>query len=314
MMENLYIPIDCETILLDTVKSFDIFFETDEKKELYSAGGEEVKDEVFEIFKKNKSQKLYIQKKDKNYYSLYIEEVLGSILNDPKISTAVRAKTAYESVMNLAESLFQSPKAEIIQRYKNAIFDILEFILNEDDALPNLINLTSYDFTTYNHSVNVGIFSVGLTKGLLEEGSEHDFEEIAAGFFLHDIGKTAIPLDILHKKGPLSNADWKLIKRHPEEGVKILDKFDALTKEAKIIVSQHHERLNGSGYPKGLKGDDIHVYSKICSIADSFDGLTSYRPYRKEYSTFNALKIMKNEMFKDFDPEYFSKFVKLLSK
>ena len=313
-MENLYIPINSETILPDTVKSFDIFFQTEDKMVLYCSGGEEAKDEVLEKFKKNESQKLYIRKKDKTYYTLYVEEVLGGILNDPEIGTAKKANTAYNSVMNLAESLFQSPKAEIIQRYKNAIFDVLEFILNDNDALQNLINLTTYDFTTYNHSINVGIFSIGLTNQILEEGSDDDFEEIAAGFFLHDIGKTAIPIDILNKKGPLTNADWKMIKKHPEEGVKILDKFDALTEEAKIIVSQHHERHNGGGYPKGLKGDDIHVYSKICSIADSFDGLTSYRPYRKEHSTFDALKIMKNEMFKDFDPEYFSKFINLLSK
>jgi len=313
-MENLYIPVDSETILPDTVKSFDIFFQTEDKMVLYCSGGEEAKDEVLEKFQKNESQKLYIRKKDKNYYSLYIEEILGSILNDPEISTAVKAKTAYNSVMNLAESLFQSPKAEIIQRYKNSIFDTLEFVFNDNDALLSLINLTSYDFTTYNHSVNVGIFSIGLAKEILDKESDHDFEEIAAGFFLHDIGKTVIPLDILNKKGALSNADWKIIKKHPEEGVRILEKFDLLTEEAKIIVSQHHERHNGSGYPKGLKGDEIHVYSKICSIADSFDALTSYRPYRKEYSTFDALKIMKKEMFKDFDPEYFTKFIKLLSK
>ena len=313
MMENLYIPIDSETILSDTVKSFDIFFETEEKMVLYCSGGEEAKNEVIEKFNKNKSKKLFIRKKDKNYYSLYVEEILGSILNNPEISKAVKAKTAYNSIINLAESLFKSPKAEIIQRYKNAIFDTLEFILN-NNAILELINLTSYDFTTYNHSVNVGLFSTGLTKELLDKGSDHDFEEIAAGFFLHDIGKATIPLDILNKKGPLSKADWKIIKKHPEEGVEILEKFDALTEEAKIIVLQHHERHNGSGYPKGLKGDDIHVYSRICSIADSFDALTSHRPYRKEYSTFDALKIMKKEMFKDFDPEYFSKFIKLLSK
>ena len=107
--------------------------------------------------------------------------------------------------------------------------------------------------------------------------------------------------------------EWKIIKRHPEEGLKILENLGELTDEAKQIVMEHHERHDGSGYPKGLKGENIHVYGRICSIADSFDGLTSYRPYRKEFSTFNALKIMKNDMFKDFDPAYFAKFLKLFS-
>ncbi len=104
------------------------------------------------------------------------------------------------------------------------------------------------------------------------------------------------------------------MKTHPVDGVKILNRFDELTQEADVIVSQHHERHDGQGYPKGLKGDQIHMYAQICSIADVFDALSAKRPYRDGYSTFNALKIMKDEVFKDFDPVFFQKFVKLFLK
>jgi len=179
--------------------------------------------------------------------------------------------------------------------------------------LQNLINLTTLDFTTYNHSINVGIISTGLAKELLGDQPGYDFVEMAKGFFLHDIGKCIVPLDILDKKGPLTHAEWELVKRHPKEGIRILVQFNELTEVIKLIVSQHHERYNGKGYPKGLKGDQIHIFAKICSLADVFDALTAYRPYRKEYSTFKALKIIKNEMSQDFDPEFFAKFVKLFS-
>ena len=240
--------------------------------------------------------------------------MLGGILSDPEISTEIKAKISYNAIMNIAESLFESPKSENIFRYKQSIFDTMDFILKDNNALKNLIGLTTFDFSLRNHSINVGIFGIGLAKVLLSNDSEHDLNEIAAGFFLHDIGKCSVPIDILNKKGPLAKSEWKIIKKHTIEGCEILQKHGALTKEAEIIVSQHHERHNGEGYPKGLKGNQVHMYAKICAIADVFDGLTSYRPYRKEYSSFKALKIMKSEMHKDFDPDFFAKFVKLFSR
>ena len=120
-----------------------------------------------------------------------------------------------------------------------------------------------------------------------------------------------IPPHILNKKGPLSYVGWEIMKNHPEKGYKILDKFGEVSKEIGIIVLQHHERHDGKGYPGGLKEDQIHLYAKICMIADVFDALTSYRPYKEKFSTFDALKIMKHEMRENFDPEFFEKFVRL---
>ena len=116
---------------------------------------------------------------------------------------------------------------------------------------------------------------------------------------------------ILSKKGPLTFVEREIMKKHPEKGYTILEKFGEVSNEIGIIVLQHHERYDGKGYPKGLKEGQIHLYAKICMIADVFDALTSYRPYKEKYSTFDALKIMKNEMSKNFDPEFFEKFVKL---
>ena len=134
---------------------------------------------------------------------------------------------------------------------------------------------------------------------------------LAAGFFLHDIGKSKIPSTILNKKSSLSPVQWEIMKKHPEEGCKILEKFGEVSEEIKIIVLQHHERHDGNGYPRGLKEDQINMYAKICSISDVFDALTSYRKYKEKLSTFDALKIIKNEMNNNFDPDFFEKFARL---
>ncbi|MFC1541885.1 HD-GYP domain-containing protein [Candidatus Latescibacterota bacterium] len=292
---------------------FDIYSNKNNELELRSSSGEIIREQIIEEHINNNIFELYIQPCDRKKYYLYVEDILDSIVYNPEIKTSLKSKTVYDTIISIAEDLFENPKQEIVQRFKQTSYCLAEFILNDGNSLKSLINQTSFDFSISNHSINVGIFSIGLAKELLENITEQDFEEISAGFFLHDIGKTAIPFDILHKKKQLSKADWALIKKHPEEGIQILEKFDELTDEISMIIMQHHERQNGDGYPKGLRRGNIHIYSKICSIADTFDALTSYRPYKKEKSTFAALKIMKEEMFKDFDPEYFAKFIKLLS-
>jgi HD-GYP domain-containing protein (c-di-GMP phosphodiesterase class II) len=187
------------------------------------------------------------------------------------------------------------------------------FILNRDDAFNHLIRMTRYDYSTAVHSVNVGIFSMGLARAMFGDSGLHDMKELAAAFFLHDIGISTVPRDILHKSGPLTHDEWYKIKQHPFQGYKLLKRFNVLTEEARTVVMEHHERHNGKGYPKGISGDSIHVYSKICIIADVFDALTSPRPYRQFQSSFQALKTMQAEMNLDFDPEIFKRFVMLFS-
>jgi len=278
---------------------------------LYCAGGETVSNDIREKIAEHNINKLYIKKDDKINYDIYIQKNLESILKDPNISISDKAQTAYSSITATAQSLFESPEAEIIQRYKGVIFNTLEFVFQDDSNLKKLIDLTTLDFNIYNHSINVGIFSIGLSKKLLSTQPGHNFKEMAAGFFLHDIGKSGIPIHILNKNGPLTYVEWEIMKKHPEKGYKILKKFDEVSNEIEIIILQHHERHDGNGYPIGLKRDQIHIYAKICMIADVFDALTSYRPYKEKYSTFNALKIMKNEMYNNFDPKFFENFVKL---
>ena len=185
------------------------------------------------------------------------------------------------------------------------------FVFQDDSNLQKFIGLTNLDFSNYNHSINVGIYSLGLSKKLISNEFNHDLKQMAAGFFLHDIGKSEIPSVILNKKGPLSHVQWEIMKKHPEKGYKILEKFGEMSEEIEIIVMQHHERHNGSGYPRGLKDDQIHMYAKICSIADVFDALTSYRKFKKNHSTFKALKVIKEEMNENFTPEFFEKFARL---
>src|SRR2546423_6668259 len=111
---------------------------------------------------------------------------------------------------------------------------------------------------------------------------------------LHDAGKIGIPDSCLIKPVPLDPQEWFVIKRHPELGQAILSRVDRLRREAEIVIA-HHERLDGSGYPRGLRGDQIPLEARILAVADTYDVLVSDRPYRKAFHKNRGFRILRAE-------------------
>jgi HD-GYP domain-containing protein (c-di-GMP phosphodiesterase class II) len=279
---------------------------------LYHSGGEKFTEDVLYKLIENNIFYVYILKKDTGAYIQYLAENLSKTLKDPVLPFQEKIEIANFSIRSIAHTFFDNPSETTLNQYKTSLSTLSDFILYFEEAISTLIRLTSYKFSISAHSINVGMYATGLAKNLLGEDRTHNMKELITAFFLHDVGKSLIPDEILFKNKPLTHSEWKTMKRHPVEGFKLLNQFNVNSNEVKIIVTQHHERKNGRGYPIGLKGDTIHMYSKICSIADSFDALTSSRPYKKRNeSSFNALLILKNEMLKEFDPYFFQQFVLL---
>jgi HD-GYP domain-containing protein (c-di-GMP phosphodiesterase class II) len=123
-----------------------------------------------------------------------------------------------------------------------------------------------------------------------------------------------VDASIINKPGKLTEEEMTQIRQHPHMGYKLLYETNQLTHECKKIVLQHHERYDGKGYPDGLERDDIHLYGRICSIADVFDALTSERSYRQKLDPFAALKLMKEEMIHHFHRDLFEQFVLLFKQ
>jgi PAS domain S-box-containing protein len=142
--------------------------------------------------------------------------------------------------------------------------------------------------------------------------SEKDLVHIRRGVLLHDIGKMGIPDQILHKPGPLDEAEWEVMKRHPQYAYDMLKSIDYLN-PALNIPHYHHERWNGSGYPEGLKGEDIPLEARIFSVVDAWDALTSDRPYRKAWSDEKTAEYLSEQAGKEFDPEVVRIFLKMIN-
>ena len=161
------------------------------------------------------------------------------------------------------------------------------------------------------HSENVsricGIIGVALQMNY------EDLKEIELSGLMHDIGKIAINEGLLNKPGKLTDAEYIEIKKHPEIGYQILKSVDAYSGLAEYVLS-HHERWDGSGYPRGLKGDEIPLFSRIIAVADAYEAMVSDRSYRSAMTHEYAVKEIKRCAGSQFDPQIVNGFIKIANK
>ncbi|NLM61106.1 MAG: HD-GYP domain-containing protein [Clostridiales bacterium] len=183
-------------------------------------------------------------------------------------------------------------------------------ILESDEILIDFLDLQNYDDYTYRHSLSVAIFSVAIGHKLGYSTSL--LMDLATGALLHDIGKTEISIDLINKPGRLTDEEYATIRLHPEMAVERLKSGHSISSFVLNGILSHHERFNGTGYPRGLSGTDIPVYGRILAVADVYDALTSVRPYRKAWFPDEAIEYLVKYRGIHFDPEIIDAFLKIV--
>jgi len=171
-------------------------------------------------------------------------------------------------------------------------------------------SMSFHDFYTYDHSINVSMYCISMLKTMDPLVSREELVLIGFGGLLHDMGKIKIPTTILNNPDKLTDEEYSIIKTHPGMGQTLLDDVTNfppnIDKEiVRRIIFEHHENHNGTGYPKGIKGEDIHLYARICAIADFFDALTTKRSYHQAMTTDEAMAVILQACGKKVDPEVF---------
>lgn len=174
-------------------------------------------------------------------------------------------------------------------------------------ALANSIE--ARDFYTRGHSERVTEFSVKIARAM--GMNDEKLEKIRYAALLHDIGKINVPEDILHKPGKLTDEEYNIMKQHPVQGAKILRPVEEF-REILPFLYHHHERYDKKGYPTGLGGQEIPLGARILAVADSFDAMTSDRPYRKGMEIDKAIDELERNKNSQFDPEIVDVFVKII--
>lgn len=233
--------------------------------------------------------------------TLFIED---DTFQDVEIFSAISLKTrevAYNSLQNLTKHI-QDEKLHSVNllQIQAAVQEIISDLLYSKDLLGNVLEIQGYDDYTYHHSVNTTI--IALIMAISMGWPSHKLLELGMGVLMHDIGKIKVPQEILNKKDPLTSEEFGEIKRHAEYGFQILRENRDVSLLSAHVALQHQERWNGTGYPRGLKGTQIHEYGRIAAIADVYEALTSKRVYRNAMQPYEAYEYVISNSETLFEP------------
>lgn len=267
-------------------------------KSLHNASGEMLLSEGKEMIP------LYIERIQKlRINGVYINDSISEDIEIQNvISDEVRNKAVQGVKSILTHSVSDNPtdKTAAIVKAKEIVESIMAEILKNSDLMVNMVDLKVFDEYTYYHSVNVAVLStvVGVAIGM----NHRDLFALGLASLLHDIGKVFVNKDIISKPGQLTEVETDDIKRHSELGYTYLRSMFEMPVKASLGILHHHERYDGSGYPKGLKADQISLFGRIIAVADVFDALVSDRPYRKALLPSDAMEHIMGNGGVIFDP------------
>ena len=241
----------------------------------------------------------------------------------PPTPPVVQKKTSFNDEVKRAANICAKGKEAVVSMFQEArmglaieaeaaaplVEEISNSVLRNPGALISLARLKTADDYTFMHSVAVCALMIALARKLgLDEQQTRD-----AGMagLLHDLGKAMIPMEILNKPGKLTDEEFDLVKTHPEEGHKLLLGGIGISEMTRDVCLHHHEKIDGSGYPKRLNGETMSLFAKMGAVCDVYDAVTSNRPYKAGWDPAESIKRMA-EWKGHFDPVVFQAFVKSL--
>lgn len=256
---------------------------------------------------------VYVRMADQRRFHDQAESEIRELAADPKVTISSKATIIYETGLELVNEVLTDPDLPSLPRRMEGVARaIATMVLNDPSSFSHLFTASHHDFYTATHLVNVATSMVPLAYKLGYRSTD-DLNHICVAGLLHDIGKLYVPEEVLNKQGKLTEEDWWLLRRHPEMGCEHLNAYADIDPLVMTVTRQHHERLDGSGYPDGLKGDEIHPISKLCAVVDAFDAMTAFRPFKQRSTgVTQALEILKSETPAKHDPEVLEAWVEMV--
>lgn len=306
-----YIKFDLSTVSIDEIIPFDIYIKKDNDYVIIIEAGTLLIEALYTKLKNYEN--LFISKSDENKQILSCESLRYYIRhnrdNHPK-----RIAILYDVTSRLFDTFISDKENKIDANCAELIIKSITFLLRYDNLFikNTMPYLKNEDLLEY-HSLHVAIYALALGHAL--KYSDAELVQLGVAALLHDVGLKKIESNIITKETILSPNENQIVQKHSSYSVEIIKHNKILDPYILNAVMHHHERYDGSGYPNGLTKDDISDFASIVGICDVFDALTSNRPYRKGFSSFNALKLMMKDphMMKQFNQKYLLIGLKILS-
>ncbi|HMK60039.1 MAG TPA: HD domain-containing phosphohydrolase [Dissulfurispiraceae bacterium] len=245
----------------------------------------------------------------KEYLKLHTTELktVSDRINAKIVATLLKEN----SKLTVQNALLNPHSAEVIKASSEEVNAIIDSVFGNRDILYHLIDIRHFDYYTYTHSVNVAVMSIGM--GINAGMSREMVERLGIGTLLHDIGKSAVNSDLINKREVISESEFEIIKKHVQEGEKLLQSHHGISYESIAALKEHHEKLSGNGYPRGLSGTEISLPGRIASIVDSYDALITNRPYKPAFTPFYAISTLMHEKA-DYDSDLLKTFIEMLGR
>lgn len=250
-------------------------------------------------------------------YNIEIEKLEPSQKADKTMENSRMAKKTYFTALSTLKGIMGNIKAgqkADIRKAKRVVQVIVDTILEDETTLLGLTTIKNYDDYTYNHCVNVSILTIAMGQRLGYDKKQLSILGLSALF--HDIGKIDVPVELLNKPTDFTDQEWEIMKKHPISGVKALIKlkgWDEVTMKSIIVAFEHHINYDLTGYPALVDKKSLNIYSKIISIADRYDAMTSTRVYsRIPYPPDKALSFMLEKSGIYYDPIILKVFINMV--
>jgi HD-GYP domain-containing protein (c-di-GMP phosphodiesterase class II) len=260
--------------------------------------------------------RIYFHQRDQSLVLQYLNQSLPVFLNDVSLSAKEKADRVADVTSFWVNQFFTDTQAQVIQQLRQGfeyVDHLLTLIRQDQTYRHGLLDLCRHDQNLYSHSLNTSLLAMAF--GHFLNWGDQKVRDLGRGAMLHDIGMTRVPKELLNKKGKLTEDEYDLVKKHPYSAYVMLKRISIIKRDSLLMIVQHHENGDGSGYPEGLKMVNIHPLARVMRIIDSFEAMVSPRSWRMGHPPAKALWIMRQDWQRSgmYDSALLAKFIKFIA-
>ena len=257
-------------------------------------------------------QTLFVPFSDSASWTAYLEARLHERVSDPGVPAAQRVEVLLEASRPILREILADPRRPGAAARVGNVADAICELMRGPETVAAAVRLMEHDYYTYTHSLHVAIFAVALARACGIDAPDV-LASIGRGALMHDCGKVKLPAHVINKPGRLDREEWELMMTHPTHGRDILREAGWNDPVASEVCHCHHERLDGTGYPRGLVGRAIPEAARIAAICDAYDAMTSDRSYKRAMRGAVALACLRRDERTGYDQAILEQFIPLLA-
>lgn len=297
-----FVPVAIDTLAPSAELPFDLYLRTgtDQPPILYRERRLAVDEEDLSKLMGQAIQTLYIRVSEHVAYRNYLRTTVLSNTDLPATRRFKILQIANRAILQLA---FQNPRPDMLVDVAGEYgHELATIVCNDSLVLTDLLPLMTHDYQTYTHATNVCTLSL-MIAAVMGMGFADGIVEMATAMLLHDLGKRRIPPAILNQRRALTPDQRDTLRQHPKWGFQDLCRRQDVTLEQLMVVYQHHEQWNGRGYPVGIEREEIHLWARICAVADTYDMLSSAGAHQPARTESEVWSILEDGCDRQFDPD-----------